>query len=163
MTISIIAALGRNRVIGKRGALPWYLPADLKHFKALTMGHPILMGRKTFESIGRALPGRTNIILTRDDGYKAQDCLIAHSIEEALQLARDGDEVFVIGGAELYREILPRADRFYLTLIDADFEGDVFFPEFDKNYWIEMSRENHVADNKNPYDYSFVVLQKRGS
>lgn len=160
--ISLIAALDSKHAIGKKKALPWYLPADLKRFKELTMGHPIIMGRKTYESIGKPLTGRANIVLTREARYEAAGCKVVHSVEQALEAARnapnDSDEVFVIGGAEIFREFLPRADKMYLTLIDHDFGGDVFFPEFDKTEWREVTREPHVPDEKNPYPYTFSVL-----
>jgi dihydrofolate reductase len=160
--ISFVVAMARNRVIGHDNGLPWRLPADLRHFKSVTMGKPIIMGRKTFESIGRPLPGRANIVVTRDPAYQAEGCVVAHSIEAALAAAGDAEEVMVIGGADFYRQLLPRADRIYLTLIDAEFAGDASFPELDPVQWQERSREDHAPDADNPYPYSFIVLEAAG-
>lgn len=160
--LSFVVAMARNGVIGRDNQLPWRLPADLRHFKTVTMGKPIIMGRKTYDSIGRPLPGRTNIVVTRDPAYQAEGCLVVHSIEEALAAAGDAAEVMVIGGAEFYRQLLPRADRIYLTRIDAEFEGDTWFPELDPARWQERSREDHAPDADNPYPYSFVVLESVG-
>lgn len=139
--ISLVAAMAGNRVIGAGNRLPWHLPADLQRFKRLTMGAPVIMGRKTHESIGRALPGRRNIVVTRRPGASWDGCEVAGSLDAALAAARDAPEVFVIGGAELYAAVLPRADRLYLTLIDADYPGDTLFPEFDAADWRETARE----------------------
>lgn len=160
--LSAIAAMSENRVIGKDNQMPWSLPADLKHFKTITSGHPVLMGRKTFESIGKPLPNRTNIVITRDASYSAPDCLIVTSAETALDMALEQDmtEVFVIGGAEIYKQLLPQIQRLYLTLIHHKFEGDTFFPELFASEWREVSREKHLADEKNKYDYSFVVMER---
>ena len=163
MKISLVAAMGLKRVIGKDNAMPWHLPADLRRFKQITMGKPIIMGRRTFESIGRALPGRYNIVITRDMGYKAQGATVVHSSGEALVAAGDVDEVMIIGGQSLYEEFLPRADTLYITLIEAHVEGDTFFPEYSRADWEEISRESHDADAKNPYPYTFVVLRQRES
>lgn len=157
--LSIIAAVARNGVIGIENRLPWRLPEDLRHFKRLTLGHHLIMGRKTYESIGRPLPGRVTIILTRDPGYRAEGCLTAGSIEDALRLCGDDPEVFVVGGAELYAQSLPRADRLYLTEIDADFAGDAYFPGLDRLQWAEVSREPHVSDTG--LAYAFVTYQRR--
>jgi dihydrofolate reductase len=157
--ISIIAALDRNRAIGKQGGMPWYLPADLARFKSLTMGHPILMGRKTHASIGKALPGRRNIVITRDAGYAAPGCEIAGSLEDALRLAGE-EEAFVIGGGEIYGQALPLARKLYLTRIDAAFDADTFFPEFDESAWRIVSREAHAPDEKNSHPFEFVVLER---
>jgi dihydrofolate reductase len=126
------------------------------------MGKPIIMGRKTFDSIGRPLPGRTNIVVTRDPAYQAEGCVVAHSIEAALAAAGEAEEVMIIGGADFYRQLLPRADRIYLTRIDAEIEGDTWFPELDAAQWRERSREDHVPDADNPYPYSFIVLEATG-
>lgn len=158
--ISIIAALAENRVIGVNNTLPWRLPNDLKHFRRLTTGHAIVMGRKNHESIGKPLPERTNIVVTRNRDYRANGCLIAHSLDEALTLAKDDPEIFVIGGAEIYREALPHADRLYLTQVHADIHGDTFFPEIKSDDWKETARERHAADDKHAYAYSFVVLER---
>ena len=130
--LSLIVAASRNGVIGAGGKLPWHLPADLQRFKKLTMGHPILMGRKTFKSIGKPLPGRTNIVITRQEGFQACGAAVAHSLEEALQMCEKEAEVFVIGGAEIYKQALPLADKIYLTRVEQDFEGDTFLPAIDK-------------------------------
>ncbi len=158
--ISIIAALAENRVIGVNNTLPWRLPNDLKHFRRLTTGHAIIMGRKNYESIGRPLPERTNIVVTRNRDYRASGCLVAHSLDEALALAQNDPEIFIIGGAEIYREALARADRLYLTQVHAAVDGDTFFPETNRNDWEETTRERHGADDKHAYAYSFVVLER---
>lgn len=160
-----IVAMGENRVIGKNNQLPWRLPADLKHFKRLTTGHPILMGRKTFESIGRPLPDRTNIILTRDPTYSMPGCVVVTSLKDALAHAvmLESREVFVIGGAEIYRQTLPSLSRLYLTIVHHFFDGDAFFPELAPDEWKEISREFHHSDVENPYDYSFVMLERQST
>ncbi len=160
MKISLIAALGPDRLIGRQNALPWQLPADLRHFKKLTMGHPIVMGRKTHESIGRPLPGRQNIVISRQPEYRADGCTVAHSLSDALAAAKDGDEVFIIGGAAVYQEALPRADRLHLTLIEGQFEGDTFFPDYDPPRWHELSRDRHEADPSNPHAHTFLTLER---
>ncbi|ARU32001.1 diacylglycerol kinase [Sulfuriferula sp. AH1] len=158
--ISLIAAMAKNRVIGIRNTLPWQLPADLQHFKKLTLGHPVIMGRKTFESIGRPLPGRLNIIISRN-GYKAPaECKVADSIAAAIALCAGHDEAFFIGGEQLYRQALPVADRLYLTEIDTEIEGDAWFPEFDPHDWKETQRESHYDDN-NGFGYNFVIYQHK--
>ncbi len=158
MIISIIAAMAKNRVIGRNNYIPWKLPEDMKRFKELTTGKPVVMGRKTFESIGRPLPNRANIIVTRDKNYKADNCVVVHSAGEAIKAAKGNEEVMIIGGAEIYKQFLPRADRLYLTLIDKEFEGDAYFPEFDKNEWEEVSREEHES---NGLRYAFVNLERK--
>lgn len=160
MTLTLIVAMGSNRIIGRGNSLPWRLPADLRHFKSTTMGHPIIMGRKTYESIGRALPGRTNIIITAKPRYTAAGCHVANSIDEALELAQTGDQVFIIGGASLYAQTLSRADRLYVTLIHHEFEGDAYFPEIDSGLWRKMEEESFRADQENPYDYSFLKFER---
>ena len=160
MIISIIAAMGKNRVIGKNNSLPWKLPADMKHFQDLTTGKPVIMGRKTFESIGKPLPNRKNIIMTKDQNYKAESYIVVHSIEEALKVA-ENDEVMVIGGAQIYKEFLPRANKMHLTLIDADFEGDAYFPEYKIEEWEEIAYEEHERDAKNQYNYVFLTLKRK--
>ncbi len=159
--LSIIVAIARNRVIGRGNRLPWHLPADLRHFKQTTMGHPIIMGRKTYESIGRPLPGRQNIVITRNRNFRAEGCLVVHSLQEALAAVPDAEEVFIIGGASLYREALPLADRIYLTLVDAEVEGDTVFPELDASEWQEVRRETFAPDEKNPFGYAFVELVRK--
>src|SRR3990167_9709871 len=160
--VSLIVALSENNVIGKEGGIPWYLPADLAHFKQTTMGHPIIMGRKTHESIGKSLPGRYNVVITRQENYKAADgCVVVHSLDEALALpkVKAAAEVFIIGGAEIYKQSLPLADRIYLTRVLTKIEGDKFF-SFDESKWREISREEHQTDNKNQYDYDFILLER---
>lgn len=160
MNISLIAAMDRNRVIGKQNALPWYLPADLRHFKELTIGKPIIMGSTTFASIGKALPDRTNIILTRDPSFAAEGCTTIHSVEEALAAAQGHDEVMIIGGANVFKQFLPMANKMYLTIIDTSLDGDVYFPEWDPAEWQETNREPHKPDEKNVYSYTFVTLER---
>lgn len=160
MRLSIIAALADNRVIGVRNTLPWRLPADLKHFRRLTTGHPVIMGRRNFESIGRALPERANIVVTRRSDYRAPGCTVVRSIEAALALANGAHEVFIIGGAEIYAQTLATVDRLYLTLVHATIPGDTFFPEVDWKTWREITRERHEADDKHAYAYSFVTLDR---
>ena len=159
MQISAIVAMSENRVIGKDNKLPWHLPADLQHFKNITMGKSILLGRKTYESIGRSLPGRRNIIITHDQRFQATDCIIVHSIEAALAAA-SSDEVFVIGGALLFQQMLPYVKRLYITLIHHTFAGDTFFPEWNPDEWQEVERIDHQPDTKNNYAYSFMVFDK---
>jgi dihydrofolate reductase len=160
MRISAICAMSENRVIGKNNQLPWHLPADLNHFKKITSGNPILMGRKTYESIGRPLPNRDNIIITSHADYHAPGCIIVHSIKEALTMTKKNNEIFVIGGASLYQEMLPFTQRLYLTLIHQHIEGDVFFPELNKEEWQEVECINHAADEKNNYSFSFIILDR---
>ena len=160
MIISIIVAMDKKGVIGLDGDLPWHLSSDLKHFKAITMGKPLIMGRKTHESIGRPLPGRKNIVLTRSNDYVAEGCIVVNSQEQALELVADAEEVMFMGGAGIYAEALSHANRLYLTEVHAEVEGDVYFPEFDKHEWKEIEQEEHSADEKNEFDYSFVVLEK---
>ena len=167
MIISIIAAIGNNRVIGNKNRLPWDLPADMEHFRKLTIGKPVIMGSLTFESIGKPLPERENIVLTRDPNYKAPGCKIALSLDEALLLAENSPlgkknkEVMICGGASIYKQYLPRADRMYLTIIESDFEGDAFFPEFNAEEWKEKERITCSADENNPYKYSFLTLERK--
>ena len=144
MIISLIAAMDRNRVIGRDNQLPWRLPEDLKRFKAITLGHPVLMGRKTFESIGRPLPGRRNFVISRQKEYRAEGVTVVYSLEVALTLCASEPEVFVIGGAEIYRLALPRADRLYLTIIEKEHEGDAHFPEWPRDEYREIAREEHL-------------------
>ncbi|USK58486.1 dihydrofolate reductase [Peribacillus asahii] len=160
--ISLIVAMDQKRVIGKDNQLPWYLPADLQYFKKVTMGKPIIMGRKTFESIGRVLPGRENIIVTRNQSYTNSDCTILHTIDEIKQYADQSEqEVFVIGGAEIFKEILPVTDRIYITEIEASFEGDTYFPSLDENEWTTCSSTPGIVDEKNVYAHRFVVLERK--
>jgi len=160
MQLSIIVAMDRNRVIGKGDTLPWHISSDLKNFKKITMGKPIVMGRKTHESIGRPLPGRENIILTRDKIYKTEGCTVLHSMEEIFEHCKDVDEVMITGGSEIYKLSLEQASRLYLTEVHTEIEGDTYFPEFDRDEWDEVSREDFEADEKNEFDYSFVLLER---
>lgn len=160
--ISHIVAMDQNRVIGKDNRLPWHLPADLAHFKKITMGHAIVMGRKTFESIGRPLPGRENVVVTRNRAFQAEGCTVLHSLEAIFQFAaKRGDEVFVIGGAELFQATLPFADRLYITKIEASFPGDTFYPAFDESEWQLVSYAKGIKDEKNRYDYAFTVYERK--
>jgi dihydrofolate reductase len=160
MHITLVAAMSRNRVIGRDGGMPWHLPADLAHFKRVTLNHPVIMGRKTFESIGFALPKRRNIIVTRQPGAVFKGAETAASLERALSLMGEPDTVMVIGGGQLYREALPKADAMELTFIDADIDGDTTFPEWSAEEWQEVSREHRPADEKNAHDLEFVRLQR---
>ena len=155
-----VAALAANGVIGRNNALPWHLPADLKRFKALTMGHPVVMGRKTHESIGRPLPGRRNLVITRNRDYRADGCEIVHSLDEAVAACRGAAEIFIIGGAELYREALPRAHCLEFTEIRADFEGDAVFPKFSMGEWRETGREIHSGEAGIPFRYDFARYER---
>ena len=159
--ISLIYASDAQGLIGRDNDLPWRLPADLRHFKRTTMGKPLVMGRKTHESIGRPLPGRLNIVVTRQLDYDAPGCTVVHSIDAAREAAAGAEEVMVIGGADIYRLFLPVADRLYHTEVDGTFDGDVFFPDFDRSEWTEVSREAHAADDRNPTAYAFVVWERR--
>jgi dihydrofolate reductase len=163
MRISIIVALDEGHVIGNEGGMPWHLPADLKVFKAVTMGKPIIMGRSTYESIGRPLPGRTNIVITRNTDFKAEGCHVAHSIEGALAIAKEvsAEEVMIIGGGALYEQTMDITDRLYLTRIAAHLVGDTHFPVINLDEWQEVSRQQHTADGDNPFDLTFVVLDRK--
>ena len=152
-TVSLIVAVAHNRVIGVNNTLPWHLPEDLKRFRALTTGHHIIMGRKTYESLGRLLPGRTTVIVTRNPSYHVEGALTASSLQAAIALCQQDDEVFVIGGAELYKDALKLADKLYLTEIDLQVEGDAFFPEFQKSEWKETSREAHTSAQGLAFSY----------
>ncbi len=158
--ISLIWAMASNRVIGANNALPWRLPADLRHFRHLTLGHPVIMGRRNHESLGRPLPGRRNIVITRQAGYGAEGCTVVGSVEEALRAAAGDTEIFIIGGATIYAQTLDRADRLYATLIDAAVPGDTLFPPFDTREWVEIAREPHPADAENPFSYVFVTWDR---
>jgi dihydrofolate reductase len=159
--ISLIVAMANNRVIGANNALPWHLPADLKHFRELTMGHHVLMGRKTYESIGKPLPGRISVVITRNPNYTAANALITHTLEKAISSCGDDTEIFVIGGAELYRQALRLANRIYLTEIELEVAGDAHFTELDQNVWVETKRVTHDPDERNPYRYHFATYDKR--
>jgi dihydrofolate reductase len=152
--------MARNRVIGAGGKIPWHLPGELMLFKDLTMGHHIVMGRKTYESIGRLLPGRTTVIVTRQRDYRVPGAIVAHSLEEAIAACGGDEEVFVIGGAEIFREALPLADRIYLTTVDADVAGDTLMPRFDPAGWREQSSRSFPADERNRHAYTLAVHER---
>jgi dihydrofolate reductase len=162
-TITIIAAISNNNALGKVNDLIWYLPADLKRFKKVTTGHHILMGRNTYESIGKPLPNRTTVIITRNSNYKAEGCIVVNSIEKAIEVAKEDEHVFVIGGAQIYKQAMEAdlVDQLDITLVHQNFEADVFFPEIKTAIWKEASREDFEADEKNTYDYSFISYKKR--
>lgn len=158
--IVLIAAVARNGVIGRDNGLPWKLRADLQHFRALTMGHPILMGRKTWDSLGRPLPGRTNIVISRTPGLNVEGAIVCSSIDEALSRAGTSDRVFVVGGADLYRQMLPQADRVLITEVRVSVEGDAYFPTIDPAAFVEVSRAHHTADAHNEHDFDFVEYRR---
>jgi len=160
MILSLIVAMSTNRVIGLNNSIPWRLPADLKRFKSLTMGHCLVMGRKTFESIGRPLPGRTIVVLTHQQDYAPPGVLVAHSLDEALSMAL-GVEVFVAGGEQIYQQTLALADRLYLTIIEKEFAGDAYFPPFDESDWQLISKESHPPTETTPFPYSFLVYERK--
>ena len=163
MKLNIMAAVASNGVIGRDNALPWHLSADLKHFKALTMGHHLLMGRRTFDSIGRALPGRISVVISRDENFRAEGIVIAPSIERAIEIAAGDAEAFVCGGAQIYQQTLHRAARMYITQVHAEVEGDAFFPDFDDvGEWMLVDREDFESDGKNDHDYSFLTYDRVG-
>jgi dihydrofolate reductase len=155
-SLSLIAAMDDNRLIGNKNKLPWHQPADLAFFKRTTMGKPIVMGRKTFESIGKPLPGRRNIVITRDPGFSAAGCEVANCIEAAMSLTKDDDEAMLIGGASLYQQTIARAMQLYITRIHHSFVGDTWFPEIDLHEWKEVNREDFDANHDNHYAYSFI-------
>jgi dihydrofolate reductase len=158
--ISLIVAASENNVIGVQGELPWRLSGDLKRFKALTMGKPIVMGRKTYESIGRPLPGRQNIVVSRQADFEADGCDVVPSIDAAIAAAGDADEIMIIGGSHIYQEFLPRAGRIYLTRVQANVAGDAYLPELAADEWREVAREEHAADDANDYDVVFTILDR---
>lgn len=165
MIVSAIAAIGEGGVIGREGRLPWHLPDDLKRFRAITWGKPIIMGRRTFESLGRALPGRTNIVLTRRPDYRADGCVVAATPEDALSLADStgAEEAVIIGGSEVYRQLLPLCDKVYLTIVEGQFEGDTFFPAdaLEATDWDVIHEEGRPADARNPFDIRYQILMRR--
>ncbi len=165
LRFSILVAMANNRVIGRDNRLPWHLPADLKHFKFLTMGQTIVMGRKTYESIGKPLPGRANVIVTRQMDYEAPGAVVVNSIEDALQVCEETSmgnaENFIIGGEKLYRQALKFCQRMYVTEILRDYEGNVFFPEFDKNEWEEKQRDKHISAKDDDLEYHFVIYERK--
>jgi dihydrofolate reductase len=161
--LSLIVAMAKNRVIGADNKIPWHLPNELKQFKNLTMGHHIVMGRKTYESIGRLLPGRTSVIVTRQRDYSVPGAIVTHSVEEALEACRNDDECFVIGGADLFRETLARADRLYLTIVEAEPSGDTFMPDLDLADWTETSAQSFPLDEKHAHGYRFAIYDRARS
>lgn len=160
--LAAIVAMAENRIIGVNNQLPWHLPADLKHFKTLTTGHTIIMGRKTYLSIGKPLPNRTNIVISRDPDFNAEGCLVAHSLEDAIVLGKKNEQemLFIIGGATLYEQAMLYVDRLYITLVHQYIEGDTSFPLLDTHNWQEIERERFEADEKNQYAYSFLTLER---
>ena len=158
--IAFVVARDRRGVIGKDGRLPWRLPDDMRRVRELTVGKPLIMGRRTFESIGRPLPDRTTIVLTRDPAFGCDGCLVARSAAEAVALAGDAPEVIVFGGAGVFAEFLPRADRIYLTEVDAEVDGDTFFPPLDASDWLEVERRAHPADERHRHPFAFVTLER---
>ena len=159
--LSLIVAMARNRTIGVNNTLPWRCPEDLKHFKALTMGHHMIMGRKTFDSIGKPLPGRTTVVVTRNADLEIPGCVIAHSLNEAIAACAGDEEIFIVGGAELYQQAVPLADTLYITEIQQDVEGDAYFPEFDTSTWQETSREVRSQETPQPLEYHFVTYRNK--
>ncbi|MCZ4244907.1 dihydrofolate reductase [Pedobacter punctiformis] len=159
--ISIAVAVGENYAIGKNNQLLWHMPADLKFFKQTTSGHTVIMGRKTFDSVGRPLPNRRNIVISRDKNLKIEGVEVVNSLDEALSISKNEEkDIFIVGGAEIYRQALPKTDTLFLTTIHHHFDADTFFPEIDKSEWKEVRSETHQADEKNPYDYTFSVLER---
>lgn len=162
MVISMIAAMDKNRLIGNGPDIPWQLPADRRYFRDMTIGKPVVMGRKTFETLKRPLGKRRNIILTRNTAYEAPaGCIVTHSVEDVLNLCKDSEELMICGGAPIYEAFLPHADRLYLTQVHATFEGDVYFPKFDMEAWREVKRIDGEPDEKNPHPYSFLFLERK--
>ena len=165
--LSLMVAKASNNVIGRNNKLPWYLPNDLKYFKQVTFGKPVIMGRKTWDSLGKPLPGRTNIVITRQPDFQAEGAKVVATLEEAVTMAENvafiegQEEAVIMGGAEIYSLALPQADRLYLTEVHANVEGDTFFPEYDASEWQQIAREDFVAEGPNPYDYSFVVYERQ--
>jgi dihydrofolate reductase len=158
--VSLVVAMARNQVIGRDNGLPWRLPEDLKHFKRVTLGKPVLMGRRTFESIGKPLPGRTNLVLTRAAGWQSPGAVTVHSVSEALARAGGAEELAGIGGAEIFELLLPMATRIYLTRIDAQIPGDTWFPSLEPSQWVELDSRKFAADERNNYDMTFVTLER---
>jgi dihydrofolate reductase len=161
MRKSLVVAMARNRVIGRDNALPWRLPAELAHFKRVTMGHPIIMGRRTYESIGRPLPGRMNIVVSRNRDFEAPGCTVVDSLEKAYAAAGNAQEVSIIGGTSLFEAALPTADCLHLTEVEADVEGDTWFPDFDRSHWNQVEIERHPADERHAYAFRILRLERR--
>ncbi|AEV33919.1 dihydrofolate reductase [Owenweeksia hongkongensis DSM 17368] len=160
MNLTIIAAMAKGRVIGKDNDLIWHLPDDLKHFKNLTKGHHVIMGRKTYQSMGKPLPGRTNIVITRQKDFKADGCILVNNIEEGIQKAEGDSQPFIIGGGEIYKQALKYAQTMELTEVNGEFDGDTFFPTFDEKQWKEVSRTHHPVDEKHKYSFDFIQYSK---
>lgn len=161
MIISLIVAMDENRVIGYKNKLPWSLPSELKYFREATKGKPVIMGRKTHESIGRPMPDRLNIIITRDKNYTADNCAVVHSTDDAVKAVKGSDEIMVIGGAEIYKLFLPAADRLYVTKVHGKFNGDTYFPEFNQDEWLKSKEKFFEKDNENKYSYTIMVLERK--
>jgi len=161
MKISLIVAMDQKGVIGRENSLPWHLSSDLKNFKKATMGKPVIMGRKTNESIGKSLPGRKNIIITRNENYSSSDCIVCHNLDEAFDICANDEEVVIIGGREIYQLGLEHAHRIYLTEVQADVMGDVYFPLFDRNEWDEIDEQKFIADEENDYPFNCLILEKK--
>ena len=162
MVVSMIAAMDKNRLIGNGPDIPWQMPVDQRHFRDMTIGKPVVMGRKTFETLKRPLGKRRNIVLTRNTAYEVpKGCIVAHSVEEVLKLCEGTEELMICGGAPIYEAFLPHANRLYLTQIHATFKGDVYFPAFDMEAWEEVKRIDGEPDEKNPYPYSFLFLERK--
>ena len=159
--ISIIVAVAKNGVIGDKNTLLWHLREDMIHFRTTTSGHPVVMGRKTYDSIGRPLPKRTNVVITRDTNLAIEGCTVVHSLEEAVAMFDKSEEVFIIGGAQIYKQALPIADRIYLTVIDKEYEGDTSFPEIDYSAWNEISREEHSSGEEFEHPFAFITLERK--
>ncbi|RYF19905.1 MAG: dihydrofolate reductase [Flavobacteriales bacterium] len=161
LEVSIVVAISQNNAIGKNNQLLWHLPADLKHFKAITTGNCIIMGRKTYDSIGRPLPNRRNVVISRNADLKIENVEVVNSLEEAISLCANEKEVFIIGGAEIYKQALAFTDTIYLTTVHKEYDADAFFPEINNDDWLETSSESHKADEKNEVDYTFTTLKRR--
>ncbi|GAB3934029.1 dihydrofolate reductase [Mucilaginibacter myungsuensis] len=161
MTICAIVAIAENNAIGKDNQLLWHLPNDLKHFRTITSGHTVIMGRKTFDSVGKPLPKRRNIVVTRQQGVQIEGCEVVNSVDEALALCANEDEVFIVGGAEIYKLAMPKTDRIYLTIVHQNFDADAYFPELDMTEWTGTEREEHGVDEKHAIPYTFITLQRR--
>jgi dihydrofolate reductase len=161
MIVTMVVAIGENNAIGKNNELLWYLPKDLRHFKTITSGHTVIMGRKTFESVGKPLPKRRNIIITRNTEFAVEGAEVVHTIEDALELCKADEEVFIIGGAEIYKMAMQHTDKIYLTVVHENFEADAFFPEIDWNLWTETAAEKHLPDEKNNLSFTFSTLERK--
>ena len=159
--ITIIAAIAENNALGKDNKLIWHISADLKRFKKVTSNHHVIMGRKTYESLGKPLPNRTNIVITRNSSFKANGCVVVNSLDEAINASKEDNNPYILGGAEIYKQAIEIADKLDLTFVHHKFEADVFFPEIDKTIWKETSRKDYIADTKSNYDYSFVTFKRR--